>query len=131
MTFPRGSVLPIHHVNCEGCGVPLERKTYWRHPKCGRCARRGVKGREAKRMLLLRHQARRYRILLHDLGYEDNDFDELRAEIQRSILAFRDQPETREARVDLKIERRSRKRVAAAFAPTSSQPRSDAGGLAP
>ena len=107
MSHDPGSVMPVHHVSCLGCGCALALKTYWRAPRCKPC-RRGDQAAIARRSLIvLREQARRYRILTHLLGYEPEQFDELVAEIRSSPMAFRRDPESRSARYDVALERRS------------------------
>ena len=102
----RGCTLPVHEVQCLDCAVPMQRKTYWRAPRCLPCARRRNKTDEARRNRELRQQARRYRILLHTLGWDHDQWEEMLEECRRSPMSFRAVPETRAARHDLAIERR-------------------------
>lgn len=101
-----GGPLPVHHVKCLGCGAPLQLRTHWRRPRCAACRHKKKKGDENGRHKSVVRQARRYRIILHVLGWEDEQFDEMVAEMRRSPMAFRKKPETRAARFDLAIEER-------------------------
>lgn len=90
-------VLPIHVVKCEACGRSLQRKTYWRKPRCGpldsqacyserlSSSRRDEKA-ERKR---LREQARRYRVLANMLGWKEDEFGANVRRLQKDVGEFR------------------------------------------
>src|SRR5438067_4416017 len=109
MAFPRGKHLPRRKVRCLGCGLPIMRASHWRKPSCDDCQR--VKGNRAKNgeILRLREEARRYRIILHVLGWERDQFWEMVEEMKRSPMMFRETAETRVAKLDLTNERKQRR----------------------
>jgi hypothetical protein len=81
----KGSVLPVRVVHCEACGRRLERKTYWRRPRCSvriegetSCAVRADASRrrdEKAERKRAREQARRYRVLASLLAWQEDEFD--------------------------------------------------------
>lgn len=107
----RGEFMPVHHVRCP-CGTDLALKTYWKNPRCQPCRLRQRKKFEAAELFRRRVEARRYRIILHVLGWEDDQFAEMLEEMKHSPMMFRDRPETPAARFDLRLEKRSRKKLA-------------------
>jgi hypothetical protein len=106
MSPPKGYKPPIRKVPCVWCGTMLERRTNLRKAKCDACQEKHrralVKGLQDR----VRTEARRYRIIMHALGWEHEQFGEMLAEMRCSPMAFRKKAETRVARMDLTIERR-------------------------
>jgi len=105
MSFAKGQTLPVHRVQCS-CGVPLLRKTYWRKPQCSDCRKRRAHSKYVRKVGDLRREARRYRIVLHVLGWSDDQFEEMLAEMKRSPMMFRTSPETKTGWRDWQLERR-------------------------
>lgn len=88
-------------VRCQGCGKETMRgPSVRRIAKCSACIRATQALYDAARQTVLRRQARRYRILLHRLGYEDAQYEELLAEIQESPMSFRREAESKGGRRD-------------------------------
>lgn len=100
-----GCAMPIHYVHC-ACGADLALKTYWKNPRCKPCRKRAYKKFEAAELFRRRVEARRFRIVCHVLGWEPEQF----AEMKRSPMMFRDTPETPAARYDVRLEKRSRRK---------------------
>jgi hypothetical protein len=104
-----GGTHPPRNVKCRGCKAPLVRRAYFKRALCADC-------KKIKRLdedELRRQQARRFRILMHVMGYELDAFAEALADLKSSDMALREAPETRDARVDVTVEKRvSRKRAA-------------------
>lgn len=98
--------MPRRRVPCVDCGKKLLRASHFASARCQRCLFVHHKRRYGMRTKDLRTQARRYRIILHVLGWEPDQFAEMLEEMRSSPMAFRRVPETRAAKVDLRIERR-------------------------
>ena len=87
-----------------GCGTILVRRAYFNRAVCAACRQKARKGEDKVRL----QEARRYRVLMHLMGYDPTTgFEECKADIKASEMAFRTGPETRSARVDSSIERRN------------------------
>lgn len=96
-------------VKCEGCGCDLVRQTHWRGAKCKACRLKHwiAYKKEADRRRV--SHARRYRIICHVLGWEQEQFAEMLEAMKESPMAFREKAETRVAKLELTNERRAQK----------------------
>ena len=103
MTDP--AKFPVRVVPCTVCGKMIERKTQFSRAKCPGCYEAGRVDSGIRTLRSVREQARRYRVLLHISGYSDEEFAELVAELKKTALAFRTEPEGTQARRDFKRER--------------------------
>ena len=95
----------VRVVPCTVCGKMIERKTQFSRAKCPGCYETGRVDSGIRTLRSVREQARRYRVLLHISGYSDAEFAELVAELKKTSLAFRTEPEGVQARRDFKRER--------------------------
>lgn len=102
---------PPRAVKCRACGIALLRGTHWRNPVCARCAQDGRNRQKGAVHALRIEQARRYRIVLHVLGWEHDQFEEMIEAMKASPMGFRRKPETGAARRDVNTEKRRTKRI--------------------
>ena len=102
---PVGYHPPLKETRChgKGCDLVLYRRNALHRAKCPACVRKTRVANDAAKAVKQREQARRYRILMHVAGFED--FTEFLAELRKSPLAFRTEPEGVQARRDFKRER--------------------------
>jgi hypothetical protein len=107
--MPRGYVMPKKQVPCSGgCGAMLLRAHHYLTAACESCQERRRIDRQIGLHARRREQARRYRIITHVLGWEEDQFNEMLQEMKRSPMAFRKRAEGRNARYDMAIEFRRR-----------------------
>ena len=104
---PVGYHPPLKETRChgKGCDLVLYRRNALHRAKCPACVRKTRTANDAAKAVVQREQARRYRVLLHISGYSDEEFAELVAELKKTALAFRTEPEGTQARRDFKRER--------------------------
>jgi hypothetical protein len=98
----KGETMPKQEVHCTvpGCTATLMRAGHFGSAKCPYHMR--LHKNRNWRALNKTHQvqARRYRVLLHLLGYEDEQWEDLLEELKSSPMAFRAGPETPQAARD-------------------------------
>src|SRR4051812_9724754 len=100
MARPKGYQPPIRLVPCVRCGKILERRTHFIDASCFGCLADRRKGARSERLKRMRQQARRLRIVMHVLGWEPEQFEEMLSEMKGSPMCFRKRPETRAAKCD-------------------------------
>lgn len=110
----KGTHPPKHEVKCSvpECQTILLRAVHLVDAKCPSCRKREHRKRENAANAKHTIECRRYRVLMHLMGYEDDHFAELLEEIRGSYLALRRKPGSWRARLDLKLERRHLRGVA-------------------
>lgn len=108
MTFSKGSKMPQREVPCIRCGCKLLRATYFYKATCGPCRTKHYRRNYSAQVRKFRQQARRYRIVLNILGWEDTaeGFADMLEEMKKSPMAFRKKIEGRLAKQDMTFERR-------------------------
>ena len=105
--MPIGHKMPQKQVPCTVCGTPLLRAHHYATAACEDCQEQRKRDVQVGVHARRREQARRYRIITHVLGWEEDQFEEMLQEMKRSPMAFRKRAEGRNARYDLAMERRS------------------------
>lgn len=105
MRVVRGTVMVKKPVPCAQCRTTIWRTTHFKTARCEDCKKLRDRSKSYRLMKLLRTHARRYRIILHVLGWEDEQFEEMLQEMKRSPMCFRKRAETRDASFDLTVER--------------------------
>lgn len=105
----KGHRMPKREVPCTRCGCKLLRATYFKQATCLPCRVIYYRRNYGVQLRRFRQQARRYRIIVHVLGWPDTDegFADMLEEMKRSPMAFRKRAESRLARRDVSNERRA------------------------